>query len=108
MKGSNFFFHFTGNTLTVDTRNPKQILSTSRLSNRAITKFAFKGTSQFGIVSKSKTAKIFEISENSEFNLLHEHSAPDVIIYDFIWDKNDEKTFYVVGDAMFARKVQLN
>jgi len=95
-----------GNVLTIDPRTPNQILSTVRVSNRAIEGMFFNGSKQFGVLSKSNVLEVMEVDDCGDFKSIHKHEAP-VMLYSMCWDDKDKKTFYVVGESKCAEKITL-
>lgn len=98
-----------GNLILLDSRKPKMIQQIKEVSNRTINSLCFhQNNSKFGIVSESCRVSIYEITNNKEFELLHEHNARPNTAYSMCWDVNEKlNTFYVVGDNKYAEAITL-
>lgn len=95
-----------GNVLTLDPRKPNEILNIKRVANREISKFAFNGSKNFGVVARSNIAKILKVEACGGVELVHEHVAPG-IVYAMCSDEKDKNLFYVAGERKYAAKISL-
>lgn len=95
-----------GNILSLDPRIPNKILSTKRVTNRAITSIKFKSSEQFGIIAKNNVAQVFSLSADGGIELKYKHTAP-CMLYSMCWDNQHDSTFYLVGEEKFAEKIVL-
>lgn len=95
-----------GNLLTLDPRAPNKILQKTRVTNRGLTQISFHGCNEFGVIANNNVANILEIEANGDLKVVHKHVAPG-IIYSMCWDKQDRKTFYLVGEKQYAEKITL-
>jgi WD40 repeat protein len=95
--------------LTVlDPRNTKVMLNQQTVSNRSIhTLELAKNSKTFGVLSDNPIAKIFEIDDTGKLKLIHEQSAHPNILYAMAWSCKEEKTYYVVGENKYAKKITI-
>lgn len=96
-----------GNLISLDGRNPKNILNQEKVSNRAIKSLNAKEGKKLGVVSESCVANFYEINENGSPKLIYEHKANPHVIYSMCWSNLKSNTIYIVGDDKYAKEITL-
>jgi hypothetical protein len=98
----------SGLLTVLDPRNTKVIVNQQTVSNRSIHTLKFaKDSKTFGVLSDTPIAKIFEIDDAGNFKFIHEHNAHPKILYSMAWSCKEEKTYYVVGENKYAKKITI-